>query len=138
MVNKWKWESRVSKTLLCWKQFGWLVKVRSMHVGLSGFLKHVFLMKLVNPFKLQNSSMYFSFVVALKSPKNRKFWHILLSSSMMQLRRSRWFDMKLLLGLYTIYEPLPFPWIYFNTNRFNVKVRSEFDEFEGNIITNIE
>ena len=41
MVNKWKSKSPVSKALLCWKQFGWLIKKRSMHVDLSGFLKHV-------------------------------------------------------------------------------------------------
>ena len=103
-VSKWKSESPVSKTLLCWKQLGWFVKIRLMHVGVSGFLKHVgFLIKLVSPLKLQNFAKHFSLTEALKSPKNRKFWYTLLYSSMMRLRHSRWFDIKLLLGLY---EPL--------------------------------
>ena len=100
-VSKWKSESPVSKTLLCWKQLGGFVKIRSMHVGLSGFLKHVgFLIKLVSPFKLQNSSKYFSLTEALKSPQNKKLWYSLLYSPMMRLRHSRWFDKQFLLGLY--------------------------------------
>ena len=80
--HKWKSESPVSKTLLCWKQLGWFVKIRSMHVGISGFLKHIgFLIKLVIPFKLQNSAKHFSLTEALKSPKNKKFWYSLLYSS---------------------------------------------------------
>lgn len=77
-----------------------------MHAYLSGFFRNVrSLIKLVSPFKFfhENSSMCFSFVVALKSSRNNKFWYFLLHSSMMQLRHSRSFDMKFLLRLY---EPL--------------------------------
>ena len=66
-------------------------------------LKHVvFLIKLVNPFKLQNSPMDFLFVVALKPHKNKKLWYIFLYSPMMRLRLSKWFDMKLLLGFHEL------------------------------------
>ena len=132
-VNKWKLESPVSKTLLCWKHFCWLVKIRSIHVGLSRFLKHVgFLIKLVSQFKLENSSMYFLFVVALKSPRNKKFWYFLLYSSMIRLRHSRWFDMKLLLGLY---EPLmnSFLFLKFISTQMDSTLQSDLSlrNFEG-------
>ena len=32
MINKWKLKSLISKILLCWTQFGWSVKIKSMHV----------------------------------------------------------------------------------------------------------
>ena len=86
-ANKWKSESPVSKTLHA--------------CGFISIFKHVgFLVKLVSPFKLQNSSMHLSFVVVLTSPKMKKFCYMLLYSSMIQLRRSIWFGMKLLLELY--------------------------------------
>ena len=54
--------------------------------------------------------MHFSFIEVLKSPKITKFSYVLLYSSMMRLRNSRWFDIKLLLGFVrAINEPLPFP-----------------------------
>ena len=58
-----------------WKQFGWVITIRSIHTWLSGFFKCVgFLIELVSPFKLQNFSLHFSFALALKSPRNKKFW----------------------------------------------------------------
>ena len=125
------------KTLFCWKQLGWFVKIRSMHIGLSGFLKHVgFFIKLVSPFNLQNFSKHFSLTEALKSPKNKKFWCSFLYWSMMRLRHSRWFDKKPLLGLY---EPLMnhFVFLKFTSIQIN-SIRLYFQELGGYILMNIE
>ena len=131
MVSKRKSESPVSKTLLCWKQFGWLFKIRSVHVDLSAFLY-----KLLSRFELQSSSLHFAVVMALKSPKTRNFgtfccvhqwcdwlikrksyhhtetsqlicranqltgFYMMATLEFNELRHSRWFDTKPLLGLY--------------------------------------
>ena len=104
-----------------------------MHVGLSGFLKHVgFLIKLVSPFKLQNCSKHFLLIEELKSSKNKKLWYSLLYSSMMQLRHSRWFDRKLFLGLH---EPLMnhFLFLKFTSTQIDLMLQSDstFRNLEG-------
>ena len=95
-ASKWKSESPVSKTLLCWKQLGY---DRCMSACKDSWNMLFLLIKLVSPFKLQNFDMRFSFIELLKSPKTKKFWYVLLYSYLW-LRPSRWFDMKLLLALY--------------------------------------
>ena len=103
-VSKWKSESPFHKPYCDENNLVDLHVAKLMHVGLSGFLKHIgFLIKLVKPFRLQSSAWYFSPTEALKSPQNRKFWYVLLYSTMTRLRHSRWFIIKLLLGLH---EPL--------------------------------
>ena len=48
IVNRWKSERSVSKAVLRWNRLGRFVRIRSIHVGLAGFLKHVgFLIKLL-------------------------------------------------------------------------------------------
>ena len=54
-VSKWKSERSESKTFK--KQSGWLLKIKSMLAGLSGFLKRWFFNQISDPIKITEFSL---------------------------------------------------------------------------------
>ena len=104
-ASKWKSENPVSKTLLCWKELGY---DRCMSACKDSWNMLLFLLiKLVSPFKLQNFDMRFSFIEILKSPKTKKFWYVLLYSSMIKTFKMVWYKAFISI-IWAINEPLPF------------------------------
>ena len=83
-------ERPIAKTVLNWKYVGWFVSIRSIQVGCSGFFKYVgSLIRLLSPFKLQNSFIELSFPFTLKSPMKTKLSYSLLYSPKIRLKHSR-------------------------------------------------
>ena len=79
----WKSDNPVSNTTVSWKKFGLFVTIKSMQVGLVGFLKHI--LSLIKCFRLQisqKSETVASVVSALRSTINIK-------SSCLDNKRSR-------------------------------------------------
>ena len=66
-VKRWKSERPLSKVLLCWNILGRFVSIRSIHVGLSGFLKYVgTFIKLFRQFMSQTFFIEFLSISTLK------------------------------------------------------------------------
>ena len=59
----WKWGTPASNTLLFWKLRGELVRIKSIHVGFSGFLKQVFgFIKVFKLWTLMKLDRFFSYL----------------------------------------------------------------------------
>ena len=89
----------VTNVLLCWNKLGRFVSIKSIHMGLSGSLKHVgSLIKLLyaNGLYVCHSQKFFiefsSSIPTLKSPMKMKLPKVLVCSSMTQFKHSRWLE----------------------------------------------
>ena len=79
---------------------GKFVRSKSIHYGLSGFLKHVgSLIKLCRWYVPQKLFIADSVIAALKSPTIRKLSHIFICVSNIFPRIFRWFEIRFLWGL---------------------------------------
>ena len=83
--------------MACLRKF---VRSKSIHDGLSGFLKHVgSLIKLCRWYVPQNFSIADSVISELKSPTIRKLSYIFICVSNIFPRIFRWFEIRFLWGL---------------------------------------
>ena len=100
-VILFKLNNPVSITHVLWKDRGLLVKIRSMQLGFSGFLKHVScLMRL---FKLQELQKFLKVSLSTHTSnlsRSIMFSYFVENASNALLIISRWFLMLFLLGLY--------------------------------------